>query len=298
MELAKPRPIRVLLVEDQESEAFFIQRILKHSTGQSFSVVHSKSLSEAIEELGSDNFDVCLLDLGLPDGSGINSLHKIQSIDARIAVVVLTGNESEALGLTTIETGAQDFVAKQALSCQLLSRSLSFAIARQRKMLGYAADANTDVLTGMPNRRRLNESFSKMAETSERFCIALVDIDHFKLVNDTHGHLVGDLVLKHIGQLIQACTNDEVLSSRFGGEEFALLLPDTDIEETYRIACNLIKEIAESVLQIDDTQLRVTVSVGISPVQRGEALESTLKRTDVALYEAKQLGRNRVCVKH
>ena len=298
MSVEQHASLTVLLVEDQESEAYVIQRLLNHSESQSFSVVHSPSLADAVTQLATGDFDVCLLDLGLPDGSGIDSLHQIRSVDARIPIVVLTGNDCETLGLATIESGAQDFVAKDAISAQLLSRSLRFSIARQRKMLGHAADANTDQLTGMPNRRRLNDSFNELSKGSDSLSVALIDIDHFKNVNDNHGHLVGDRVLQHIGELIQTAVGGKVQCARFGGEEFALLLPNTSVEETYLIACELLSEIEAAVMKIDDKQLKITASVGVSAVESGDTLEDTLSRTDAALYQAKRSGRNQVCIKN
>lgn len=288
--------IKVLLVEDQDSEATLVIRMLAHASCCAVQVAHAKSLGNAIQLFAEHDFDVCLLDLGLPDGKGIDSLHQIRALDARLPIVVLTGNDDEELGLMSIETGAQDFVAKDAVSGQLLIRSLRFSIARQQKMLGHAADANTDVLTGMPNRRQLNESFDEMITNCQQLCLALLDVDHFKQVNDTHGHLVGDQVLRHLAGVIRQATDGRFRAARFGGEEFAILLPELNLESATEIISGLLSDIADATLDIDDSCLRVTASAGISRVGPEDSLEDILRRTDVALYQAKHSGRNRVCV--
>ena len=295
MNRSKPENISVLLIEDDDAEAFLISRMLTHSLVQSFEVEHAPRLKTGTQMLASDDFDVCLLDLGLPDGTGIDSLHQIRSVDARLPIVVLTGNDDENLGLTAIETGAQDFVAKNALSGQLLTRSLRFAIARQQKMLGHASDANTDTLTGMPNRRKLDDSFLELTAKCDQLCIALLDVDHFKNINDTHGHLIGDEVLKHLAAVITENKSDEIQAARYGGEEFAILMPESDLDTAFDVIDNLLITIAESTLE-SESRIKITASAGVSDVRPGESFEDTLRRTDVALYDAKQSGRNRVCV--
>ena len=295
MSQPKRNPTSVLLIEDEESQAFLISRMLNHAVQHPFAVQHAPSLTEGIQMLAASNFDVCLLDLGLPDGTGIDSLHQVRSVDARLPIVVLTGNDDENLGLSSIETGAQDFVAKDALSGQRLSRALRFAIARQQKMLGHAADANTDTLTGLPNRRKLDNSFAELNAECDRLCVALLDIDHFKAINDTHGHLIGDQVLKHLAQVITDSVSDNIQAARYGGEEFAILMPETDLEHAFEIIDGLLSKIASSTLD-SEAQIQVTASAGVAHVKPDDTLEDTLRRTDIALYDAKRSGRNRVRV--
>ncbi|WP_442509844.1 GGDEF domain-containing response regulator [Novipirellula sp. SH528] len=284
--------MQVLLVEDQESETLLIKRLLAHSPHTQFVVDHAVSLGDAIVMMSEVEYDVCILDLGLPDGQGIDSLHQVRAIDARLPIVVLTGNDDESLGILAIETGAQDFMAKDNVSALLLTRSLRYAMARQKKMLGYASDANTDVLTGMPNRRQLDKRFSELIDTTEQLCVALLDIDHFKTINDRHGHLVGDQVLRHLADVIRNSTDSHVQAARFGGEEFALLLPETSCDSACEIIETLLADIASSSLVIEGTPLTVTASAGVSQVKKTETLEDILRRTDVALYDAKRAGRN------
>ena len=285
------QPRSVLLIEDDETTAILVDRMLTRSVADRFQIVHETYLSTALRRLKAGNFDVCLLDLGLPDGSGIDSLHQVRSADARLPIVVFTGNNDERLGLQAIEMGAQDFIAKDSINGQQLSRALRFSMARQATMLGHAADAHTDTLTGLPNRRDLDRSYADLTATCDRLCVAIVDIDHFKKINDTHGHLVGDQVLRHFATLIRESKRDSMEAARFGGEEFAFLLPEIELDTALDRINALLSKIAESPFG-SDPQIRVTASAGIAVVQPAESMEETFRRTDVALYEAKRSGRN------
>ena len=119
-------------------------------------------LSDALNMLHAADYDVTMLDVCLPDAIGLESLEQIRAIDARLPIVVFTGLDDEDVALKAIESGAQDFMAKGHVTGQMLFRAVRFAIARQRKVMGFKAAADTDPLTGMPNRRHLQSQFSEM----------------------------------------------------------------------------------------------------------------------------------------
>ncbi|MGB7323566.1 MAG: diguanylate cyclase [Rubripirellula sp.] len=288
--------INVLLVEDQEAEAILVSRLLSQSEYGKFSVTVAGTLATAIESLAENHFDACLLDLGLPDGHGIESLRQVRGVDGCIPIVVLTGDDNENTGLTAIETGAQDFLAKDYVSSRSVSRALLFAIARQNTMLGHAADAQTDMLTGLPNRRLLSSDFERMSNQFDFLSIALLDIDNFKDINDLHGHLIGDRVLQHVASLVRDNASNNIQAARFGGEEFTLLIPDSSIDATIDYASSLLSKIENAALEIDGKSISVTASIGLASVRRQEGLDESLRRADAALYSAKNTGRNRVCV--
>ncbi|TWU47104.1 GGDEF domain-containing response regulator [Rubripirellula reticaptiva] len=290
------KQISVLLVEDQQAEAIVVTRLLSHSAYGNFSVTVAVALADAIEQLGKNSFDACLLDLGLPDGHGIESLRQVRSVDGCIPIVVLTGNDDENNGLTAIETGAQDYLAKDFVNSRTVSRALLFAIARQNTMLGHAADAQTDMLTGLPNRRLLSRDFDRMSNQFDLLSVALLDIDNFKTINDLHGHLIGDRVLQHVASLVRDNAGNNIQAARFGGEEFTLLIPDSGIDATVDYASDLLSKIENATLEIDGKSISVTASIGLTSVRNEEGLDESLRRADQALYSAKHTGRNRVCV--
>ncbi|MFZ5523494.1 MAG: diguanylate cyclase [Pseudomonadota bacterium] len=164
----------------------------------------------------------------------------------------------------------------------------------------FEHQAYVDALTGVHNRHWMADAFPRAmhrcALNKRPFTIMMVDIDHFKRVNDAHGHLVGDLTLKTIAKCMTENLRPNDLFVRYGGEEFALLLPDTDIKNARIIAERLRKAISDSRIQRDDLSFQVTVSIGIAPARHDEKLEILIDEADKALYRAKELGRNRVVI--
>lgn len=158
--------------------------------------------------------------------------------------------------------------------------------------------ASTDGLTGLHNRRWLNDSFQRQMNRCERnnqpCSMIMIDIDHFKQVNDRYGHLAGDRVLCTVAQILLNMLRPTDLVARFGGEEFALLLPETPVKGTWVIAERLRKAIAATPTPFEEGKLLppVTVSLGVTTMQVGQTLDAMLSAADGALYRAKSAGRN------
>jgi diguanylate cyclase (GGDEF)-like protein len=159
--------------------------------------------------------------------------------------------------------------------------------------------ATTDNLTGAANRHE----FFRMADLELRrakryghaLTVIMLDIDYFKSINDTHGHQAGDAVLKALSALVRAALRDTDIFGRLGGEEFAAVLPETDIQGGVPVAERLRRELAGLTVRLRDAALRFTVSIGVSEVRPSDRLiEDTINRADEALYKAKRMGRNRV----
>ncbi|WP_274363931.1 sensor domain-containing diguanylate cyclase [Paenibacillus thermotolerans] len=177
----------------------------------------------------------------------------------------------------------------------LLTRAVMVAIDTMQKsneQLAHAA--TTDPLTGLTNRRTVNELLERWSNDGRKFSFIMMDIDHFKQVNDTFGHQAGDEVLKHMSSILSATTRDRDVCCRFGGEEFVVLLPDTDKHTAYAIAERIRISTAGAVSPIGKP---VTVSIGVSefPAQ-SDSVEALISLADSAMYKAKQEGRNRTFV--
>ncbi|MEO6926481.1 MAG: diguanylate cyclase [Rhodanobacter sp.] len=155
--------------------------------------------------------------------------------------------------------------------------------------------ASTDGLTGVYNRRRFLElARNERAQAHGRsVCIALFDLDRFKSINDTHGHLAGDAVIRSAIELIKRFCRQRDLLGRYGGEEFVLCLPDTDVPQAQEVAERICRAMADSPVTYNGEPIRVTVSVGVAALRAGESIEQWLSRADKALYTAKHGGRNR-----
>jgi diguanylate cyclase (GGDEF)-like protein len=163
----------------------------------------------------------------------------------------------------------------------------------------YRNLSETDALTGLHNRNWCNEVFPKQLELSERIgqpiTLAMVDIDHFKQINDQYGHAVGDLVLQHIGRLFHQNLRSTDLSARFGGEEFIVLMPATPLSKAVLSAERLRKKIEENEIELaDGRRLRCTISAGVAEWRHGLRLDELIGFADMAMYRAKHLGRNQV----
>lgn len=155
-----------------------------------------------------------------------------------------------------------------------------------------------DQLTGTLNRRGLEEVFEKEAARAQRrgstLSIGLLDIDHFKKLNDTLGHHTGDAALVHLANVVRKHLRPQDVLARFGGEEFLILLPETETDDAYRALIRLQRELTREFFMADQQKIVITFSAGVTPLGTGESFDAAMKRADAAMYQAKQAGRNRV----
>lgn len=180
--------------------------------------------------------------------------------------------------------------------------SAKVGIAEQRRQIEELRTAvRIDSLTQLPNRaafdERLNEFLHRLERTSEVFSLLLLDIDFFKKVNDTHGHVNGDRILKGVAMKIRDNVRNNDLPSRYGGEEFAVILPNTEIRTAEQVADRMRQDIAKTIFKLDGTDIRVTISGGLAESRKGQNPEELIKDADQALYQSKAEGRNRITLK-
>lgn len=159
--------------------------------------------------------------------------------------------------------------------------------------------AKVDSLTGVYNRRYLDTRLAEEMERSRRhgnpLSIFILDIDYFKVINDTHGHICGDYTLRAMSELLQNAIRTSDILGRYGGEEFCCVMPETTFEQALVLAERCREQISENRFSCSDQQSRITVSIGVTTQTAGDTLERMIKRADDSLYEAKRTGRNRVC---
>ena len=200
--------MRLLLLEDQESSAETLIQGLEKIDSQ-YQIVHVKTVAQAIETLESDReFDVALVDLGLPDAQGEQAPASLCKKFTDLAVVIYTGDATPNLASDIMRMGAQDFISKGEHGPISIDRVLRFAIQRNQRVKALKEVANSDVLTGLLNRRGLQAAFDgfmleQYGAKKNHLSLYTIDLDGFKAVNDDYGHPAGDLLLQQTGQRIQ-----------------------------------------------------------------------------------------------
>ena len=243
----------------------------------------------------------------------VDSTHERRAIeDMRATLLAMT--QVEQRDLESLRTGWRDKLASQRVFFYLVSAVGLFLLilasitaftlrrmaARERV---YRAElrilAQTDELTGLANRRETLSSLKRTLADAERtgrgVAFALLDIDHFKRVNDTYGHPVGDEVIRILADKAMASVRGGDLVGRIGGEEFAIVLPGADVAQAYAVCERLRERVHSTAIALEDgTELHITVSVGIARRFDGDSVESIIERADAALYQAKHGGRDQV----
>jgi len=256
----------------------------------------AERLSQGLEQLAAGEMGLVLLDLSLPDSFGLETFTKVYAHSPTVPIIVLTGNDDQMLALSAVKGGAQDYLVKGRLDRELLLRSMQYSIERKRYQQQLEHQANYDALTGLPNRNLLHDRL-RQAVYSQRnpraIAVVFMDLDHFKFVNDSLGHSVGDKLLKGMGERLRSVLREGDTVGRVGGDEFVLILNDQASEEViFRAMQRISAKVAEPI-DIDGKELYVTCSAGISLYpQDGPDVDTLLKHADAAMYRAKEHGRN------
>ena len=207
-----------------------------------------------------------------------------------------------------IQAGAVEYLPKEFITKESLTRTVSNALGKGRlnrdlkEVRDKLAEMVTmDELTGLYNRRYCMEALEHEQDRAKRYhtplTLCMIDLDHFKNVNDSHGHLAGDVVLTDVGKLFNDSARQTDIACRYGGEEFVLILPHTD-EKGARVFCErLCKKVARHEFEWEETSIKMTISIGVAQYDDVEDLSpaNLVERADKALYRAKEEGRNRVC---
>ncbi len=308
-------PIRILLIEDNPGDARLIRGSLVEAASDAFEVTWADRLTRGLEHLVPGDVDVVLLDLSLPDSQGLDTVAKVIEHAPWAPIIVLTGLDDKALALEAVRRGAQDYLIKGQADGELLARASRYAVER-KDVESKLAEANarleqanrsleelatTDELTGLWNRRRFLEILAqecrRAARTGADLALTMLDLDHFKVVNDTYGHAFGDRVLARIASVLRHAARTTDVVARYGGEEFMILMPETSAQEAALAADRVRTHLAHRPVSDRTHDVPVTASLGISALKEpgGDRPGQLIRRADEALYAAKRAGRN--CIK-
>jgi two-component system, cell cycle response regulator len=293
----EPEQIRVLLAEDDSTQRLALQHLVKCERYQTLATSDGR---EALKHILADHFDILLTDLDMPGLNGEELCREIREakLPHYVYILILSANVEDEKVAAGLRAGADDFLRKPVAPVELVAR-LRNATRVIHLMREQRRNSITDELTQLYNRRYLTTQLRYETFRAKRYQHALsvlvFDLDHFKLVNDQHGHPVGDQVLQLFSQTIQPLLRDCDWLARYGGEEFVAVLPEISLEQAVLTAERFRQQLNHQPLHTRVGPLNITTSIGVAAFAPDkEDSDTLLARADKALYASKQLGRDRV----
>lgn len=300
--IVTPRRPRLVLVAADEHLRELVQRVMEPI---GWEVGSSPTTAESLAAIASENPDVVMLDLNLPDASGLEVLEALQSDEhmSWIPVVVVSGNHTPQSATGALLSGAQDFIAKPFETDELQARlTAALRVATAHRELSDARElllhqSLHDPLTGLPNRVLLFDRLRQAQAQEDRhhrgLAVLFLDLDQLKQVNDEHGHDAGDELLVQIGGRIREVVREGDTVARLGGDEFVVVAEaiggsDAAIELAERVRLALAEP-----YQLESAQVGCTASIGVAMPRSGQEPEDILREADRAMYRAKELGKDR-----
>jgi two-component system, cell cycle response regulator len=266
------------------------------------------NVNAALFRAAEGNYDLLIVSLGLKNFDGLRLCSQVRSLERTRSVPILAVTDADDNGrlVRGLEIGVNDYLFHPMDRNELLARVRTQI--RKKRYTERLRDnvqmsiemAITDALTGLHNRRYMETHIGTLVEQAvvrgKPLTVLVLDIDYFKSINDTHGHDAGDEVLREFALRIRKSIRGIDLACRYGGEEFVVVMPETDVGVATMVAERLRRRIASEPFAIQQgaRAVQVTISIGIAGVTDGESAASAIKRADQALYRAKRDGRNRV----
>lgn len=313
--------LSVLLIEDNSDHAVLAKRAIEKDG--TFQVKVARTGREGLECLSNGGVELIISDYNLPDQTGLDILRIANERKVRAPFIMMTGQGDETLAATCLKEGAYDYVVKSpsylselphtiqnVLTKYRLEREkeeLTHKILKQNTELAVAnlklqALSVKDELTALYNHRCFQEHVESETARAKRYqqhlCCVMIDLDHFKQINDNFGHQFGDKILRRIAQVAKGAVRESDFLARYGGEEFVLLLPNTPYEGATVLADRLLELVRSQKFEYEGQALSVTISMGISSFVEDHirSTEQLVEYADRALYQAKASGRDRICL--
>ena len=302
-----------MIVDDEPINIKVAQKYLNLAGYQN--IIGVSDSRTVLSRISQEQPDVVLLDIMMPEVSGLEILERIRAEGqwAYLPVIVVTASDNEETKVQALELGATDFLGKPVNSTELVPRVRNALLVKAnhdylkhyakelerqtRQLEAQIAQARTDALTGLANRRALDEELGRRSSECQRtgspLSVMLLDVDHFKDFNDTHGHRAGDEALRVIAGALRGAMRQMDLVTRYGGEEFLVILPGTAIDGARLVAERTRQDISKTTFRYDGKDFSLTVSIGVAQLASNEHVTRMLQRVDHAMYASKEAGRNR-----
>lgn len=294
---------KILLIDDDPDIAEMIGLLVSGFRQGSFVLEHVADYASGLSSLLSGDYALCLLDYHLGARDGLELLRAAKVARCPTPVILLTGSGREETDLAAMDSGAADYLEKSELTPQGLERTICYALEMAASVARLRDLAVHDTLTGAFNRcefdRRLQEECQRSLRVQRPLALVMLDLDHFKQVNDAHGHQVGDEVLRHVTRMMTGYIRPVDCLARYGGDEFALLMVETDRAAALATAAQLHALLGTTPYPVPPKNLTVVteVSVGVAALpEDANSPADLIAAADGALYAAKRQGRNRVMV--
>ena len=292
----------VLLIDDDRLQYRVIQAHFAGFQNEHFELEWAGSYEEGLAKLSGREYAACLLDYQLGERDGLQLIQEVIAGGCATPIVFLTAETADRVDMAAMNAGALDYLVKDEITPRLLERSLRYAVKLGDTLAELRRLATRDPLTGLLNRREFERMLKEEEERSLRFghelALVLVDVDRFKSINDTHGHPVGDAVLREIARRLVTHVRTVDRVARIGGEEFGLILVQSDRAAAIHVAGRIAAAMRREPIPADASlALSVTVSAGVATLPADAGTSAALvAAADRALYAAKAAGRDRVVV--
>lgn len=295
-QLRKNSFVKVLVVDDS---FVYRKQISKMLEIISFNVLSTEDPLEALEYIKSDEtIKIMITDYEMPKMNGIELIRAVRKIrhSSELGIIGVSANNDDEISALFLKNGATDFIkkpfSKEEFNCRI--NNTAKMIDNYEAIMTYASK---DYMTGLYNRRYFYDKAPKIYEQCKKsmlpFALCMIDIDHFKSINDTYGHDIGDLAIIKLSETLISCTRDDDLVARVGGEEFCILFKNIDKEDAYAIVERIRSNIQNQSLETHKGIIQFTVSVGLQ-CELDISIDRMLIKADHKLYESKNNGRNQI----
>ncbi|MCV2885155.1 diguanylate cyclase response regulator [Aestuariibacter sp. AA17] len=294
------REIIIYLLEDSEEDAYIVKRLMANSGMQDFKLRSYLTLDALEKAITIMPPDVIISDMNLQESRGLDTLIRVKRFAGDYPIIVLTGYEEESIGYDAIQLGAQDYIPKSELTGNLLKRSVRFSRERFQLLKSLEEKVRRDPLTMLPNREAFDERIKEMISDGERyntpFALLFFDVDKFKGINDNHGHLVGDQILKAIGARLNIFKRSSDFVSRYAGDEFVMIAKNVgDVEELECLVRSKFDMIQDSYAVESDEGKIINIdacaSIGAALYgTHGKTVDELIAEADKAMYTGKSNG--------
>ncbi len=292
--------LKLLLVEDDPEDKEIFNRMLSKIDGLTYSVKWCSSFASGKQEILNDQYDVIFMDYRLGEDDGVSLLRYAKEHGCRAPIIFLSSETGREIYKEIKQWGALNYLKKGEVTPDHLAIAIDYAIeiAAQYQLLREIA--SRDGLTALYNHGEMHLLLEKEMNHARRYntslSLIMLDIDYFKAINDSFGHLVGDCVLQWLAGLIKESSRSCDINGRCGGDEFVIILPETSGDSAYKKAESLRQLVEKNPYSDETVSLPVTISAGVSELSGDDTKVSFIDKADKALYCSKSMGRN--CVSY